>query len=269
VLLLDNFSGHGKLEDLQRLVPSWLKVEFLPENTTSTIQPLDGGIIARLKRVYRRQLLKLLVLWSEDPALTVDAFKKRINVLEAVRMIADAWDSIDAEAITKVWARTVLVSNTLTITQEGMTRARKVELEKLELEVRQGLLGLAATMRGREQQAGEDGIGRLMADMVDEFVTMWLDVDEGAGDEITIEEACASILEQAADEGEDEEGDEEEAPVPAHSEARRMIDELLRFFKHEGTDYGDLVLLNRLQRKVEEMAEEAKRQTVITDFFRV
>jgi hypothetical protein len=55
ILILDNFSSHVKdldLLDFQHLIPI-----FLPPNTTSSTQPLDGGIIASFKLFYRSQLL--------------------------------------------------------------------------------------------------------------------------------------------------------------------------------------------------------------------
>jgi hypothetical protein len=56
LLLLDNFSGHevgvefiGGLEGLSNVRIAWL-----PPNTTSHWQPLDQGIIASFKLLYRR-----------------------------------------------------------------------------------------------------------------------------------------------------------------------------------------------------------------------
>jgi len=48
LLLIDNAPGHVVDEEERAL--SNVKVEFLPPNTTSKIQPMDAGIIAAFKR---------------------------------------------------------------------------------------------------------------------------------------------------------------------------------------------------------------------------
>ena len=58
MLLLDNCPGHGSVSFMQCKVPDWGKIELLPPNTTSIIQPCDGGAIMKLKRRYRRHLLR-------------------------------------------------------------------------------------------------------------------------------------------------------------------------------------------------------------------
>lgn len=52
VLLIDNCSAHGDIE----LLPTLLRmlVIFLPKNTTSRLQPLDAGVIASIKKRYKR-----------------------------------------------------------------------------------------------------------------------------------------------------------------------------------------------------------------------
>ena len=47
LLLLDNFSGHGRPENLPDL--SCVQVELIPPNTTSKLQPMDASIIKCLK----------------------------------------------------------------------------------------------------------------------------------------------------------------------------------------------------------------------------
>ncbi|GBM47482.1 Tigger transposable element-derived protein 6 [Araneus ventricosus] len=51
VLLIDNCTAHIVPSNLQ-----WIKVVFLPPNTTSVLQPMDQGVIRNLKCHYRKQL---------------------------------------------------------------------------------------------------------------------------------------------------------------------------------------------------------------------
>jgi hypothetical protein len=70
LLLIDNAPGHPK--DLYH--PNG-KVIFLPPNTTSLIQPIDGGIIATFKAYYiRRTFQAILDKLDDNPALNVSQF---------------------------------------------------------------------------------------------------------------------------------------------------------------------------------------------------
>ena len=53
ILFVDNAPSHPKDKPLSNV-----KLVFLPANTTSTLQPLDQGIIANLKVNYRKRLLR-------------------------------------------------------------------------------------------------------------------------------------------------------------------------------------------------------------------
>ena len=52
-LLIDNACCHGRIENLPSLRN--VAVLFLPKRTTSRVKPLDAGIIACIKRRYRRR----------------------------------------------------------------------------------------------------------------------------------------------------------------------------------------------------------------------
>jgi hypothetical protein len=50
LLLLDNFSGH-----MVDYTPTNVELLFLPPNTTSVLQPLDGGIICAFKAYFKKK----------------------------------------------------------------------------------------------------------------------------------------------------------------------------------------------------------------------
>ncbi|KNE89028.1 hypothetical protein PSTG_17517, partial [Puccinia striiformis f. sp. tritici PST-78] len=89
LLLLDNFSAH--LKGLEGLSLTNLKVEFLPPNLTSVLQPCDAGIIRAFKAYYRKQFLEFaMTRYEEDPeANGTTVFN--INQLEAMHMARSAW----------------------------------------------------------------------------------------------------------------------------------------------------------------------------------
>ena len=272
MLTLDNFAGHGQLDDLRTVVPSWLHIEFLPENTTSLIQPCDGGIIARFKRNYRKRLLSRLMDMSDrDPNLTVDAFKKAVNVLVACTIATSGWEEIDAESIAKVWRRTLLVGNTYVITAEGMTKARREELESVEAEVRQMLTNMPALIAQQIGTSnGNESSSTSVDQLADELARVWLDFDEDDdGNEITIEEVCHTM----SREKEESEGVEEEEVVDvgaciSHKQALEKLLDVSRYLEVNASDVGDVVLVNRLIEHVRKNTEKTLVQTSLRQYFK-
>ena len=63
-LLLDNTSAHGQSKD----IPDLLNVEviYLPKNATAFLQPLDAGVIASLKKRYRKKQYQSALSLIED-----------------------------------------------------------------------------------------------------------------------------------------------------------------------------------------------------------
>ena len=60
ILLVDNAPSHS----VHGLDLHYVRVEFLPPNTTSEIQPMDTGIIRNFKVHYKRHLMKYYVLFG-------------------------------------------------------------------------------------------------------------------------------------------------------------------------------------------------------------
>ncbi|GBN34879.1 hypothetical protein AVEN_271839-1 [Araneus ventricosus] len=60
LLIVDNCLAHIEVSDLKVI-----RVEFLPPNVTSILQPMDQGVINSLKHIYRRVLLQRVVMGLE------------------------------------------------------------------------------------------------------------------------------------------------------------------------------------------------------------
>ena len=80
---------------------------FLSANTTSLIQPLDQGVLEKVKRCYKRDLL-LRMLNEEDSVsnsanVTVEDLSKTLNIKDAVFMSAKCWDEVGEITIVKSW----------------------------------------------------------------------------------------------------------------------------------------------------------------------
>lgn len=93
LLLVDNCSAHGKKDTLPPLRN--VRVEFLPPNTTSKVQPLDAGVIAWVKAKYKRRLLFRVF----D---NIDMGRKciyNVDVLCALRWAEEEWKACPAQVI--------------------------------------------------------------------------------------------------------------------------------------------------------------------------
>ncbi|KAH7925285.1 DDE-domain-containing protein [Leucogyrophana mollusca] len=93
-LLVDNFSGHNTSYE-----PRNIDLEFFEPNLTSFVQPLDAGIIRCVKAHYRRSFCRRAI--DLDEAGERDIYK--INLLEAMLMAKDAWDSVEPSTIKHCW----------------------------------------------------------------------------------------------------------------------------------------------------------------------
>ena len=77
-----------------------IKVVFLPPNCTSKLQPLDLGIIQSFKLKYTKLMMTHMISQIEDCETARDVCKS-INVLQAIRWIAQAWEAVEPFTIVK------------------------------------------------------------------------------------------------------------------------------------------------------------------------
>lgn len=116
LLTLDNCSSHN----LGELTLSNVNVQFFPANTTSRLQPLDQDIIALLKRAYRIRLVRAAIRAIEE-----DTKIPTWNVLDAIRAIKLAWETISAEAISKCYDKAWKLSNLEDTESQNIVDANK------------------------------------------------------------------------------------------------------------------------------------------------
>lgn len=88
LMFIDNCTAHGDLPKLKNI-----KMEFLPPNTTSKLQPLDQGIIKNFKVLYRKEVVRQFLRDIEDKNPT------KINVLDAMWMASKAWANVTEKTI--------------------------------------------------------------------------------------------------------------------------------------------------------------------------
>nr|XP_006012427.1 PREDICTED: tigger transposable element-derived protein 4-like [Latimeria chalumnae] len=100
-LIVDNCPAHPtvKLNNIE--------ITFLPPNVTSLIQLCDQGIIRTLKAHYRQSnVSKLLAtIDAADCELPADKLAKKIDILGAMLLIKEAWDSVTSGTIVNCFRR--------------------------------------------------------------------------------------------------------------------------------------------------------------------
>ena len=91
ILLLDNCPAHPPKESLvSRCSKVW--AVYLPKNTTSLIQPLDQGVISTFKRLYRKHLVKGMVLQGGS----ITDFLRELNLKDAIPLMSKDWIKISS-----------------------------------------------------------------------------------------------------------------------------------------------------------------------------
>jgi hypothetical protein len=101
LLFIDNCAAHPK--NVSHL--SNVRVEFLPPNMTSVVQPVDQGVIKVLKHQFRKRLVgRMLQLVKITPgARNLNNF--RLSVLDAMHFLAASWGLISAAVISNCFRK--------------------------------------------------------------------------------------------------------------------------------------------------------------------
>ncbi|XP_070581983.1 tigger transposable element-derived protein 4-like [Ptychodera flava] len=87
------------------------KLIFFPPKTTSKLQPLDQGIIAAMKKTYRKRLLRAVLSKAEDESLSANEIARTVNVLDACHWIGRSWNEVTAETITSCFRKAGFPTN--------------------------------------------------------------------------------------------------------------------------------------------------------------
>jgi hypothetical protein len=76
----------------------------LPSNTTALLQPTDQEVIASFKAYYlRRTFERLIEAVNKEDGPTIKEFWKSFSILDAVKIIKDAWNAVTESNLKGVW----------------------------------------------------------------------------------------------------------------------------------------------------------------------
>ena len=231
LFLLANCSAHPHIE------LSNIKLVFLPPNTTSKLQPLDSGIIAQVKALYRKRMLRHILV-EMDEVSTASQLAKSITLLDAVRWLGNAWHAVKPSTCVKCFARC-------------------------------GLVDAASTSPSEEEETIpplEGPYHQLLNNIT------WEDYVQMDDTVATVSEEPAILTDPHAEDDEsDHEGEEAEPePEPAMSskEALQQMKRLITFFSVKG-DSELVAEALKLKRSVEDIRLKEKSQSAqksIKDF---
>ncbi|KAM6435888.1 tigger transposable element-derived protein 1-like [Liasis olivaceus] len=107
LLLMDNAPAHPPaLVDAMDAEYDFIKVKFLPPNTTPLLQPMDQQVICNFKKLYTKALFTRCFNVTEETSLTLTEFwKKHFNVLHCISLIDKAWQDVTCWTLNSAWRK--------------------------------------------------------------------------------------------------------------------------------------------------------------------
>lgn len=229
------------------------KVLYLPPNVTSLIQPMDQGVIETFKRLYRKELLRRLLLNGDEDEESVITLFKKINLKDSAYMAAEAWNSVSAVTLKKAWNK--ILSDIETEENDSPSQSEMV------IEIQE--------IPGFEDVDTED-------------MAAWLQSDEDdPGYQILQDhEIIETFTQQNKDEEDEEreEDDDNDTPTssevaeglkgPSHDVAMECLETAMRWYENqEECDKMQLLNLKRLRDLAAKKRITGLKQKSILDFF--
>lgn len=107
LLLLDNAPAHPpSLEEELQGDLEFIKVKFLPPNTTPLLQPMDQQVIASFKKLYTKALFTRCFHVTNDTDLSLrEYWKDHFNVYHCVQLIEKAWHAVTFRTLKAAWKK--------------------------------------------------------------------------------------------------------------------------------------------------------------------
>lgn len=242
LLLIDNCSAHPEISGLKNI-----KIEFLPPNSTSVIQPMDQGVIRSFKSHYRKQLILMLLDRRERMGTTKNA---NINVLEAIRLMNDAWEEVTSKCISNCFRK-----SGLSWVSEDEKTAEEEETDEEE-DLPQPTANLGISPVEFENYVSID----------DDVLTSNIPTPEDIVQQIQAEAASKN---NEVEEDSDEEEECQAEPPPTYSMALECAEKLQRFLETRGATDDVFRAMSLVRRKITNERDNIKVQSKLTNYFPV
>jgi len=107
LLILDNAPAHPPgLEDDILEEFQFVKVLYLPPNTTPLLQPMDQQVISNFKKLYTKHLFRRCFEVTENTNLTLREFwKDHYNIVVCLCIIDLAWQGVTRRTLNSAWKK--------------------------------------------------------------------------------------------------------------------------------------------------------------------
>ncbi|KAL3977070.1 U1 small nuclear ribonucleoprotein A [Sarotherodon galilaeus] len=105
--IIDNTPAHPSgLEDDILEEFSFIKVLFLPPNTTPFLQPMDQQVISNFKKLYTKHMFKRCSDITESTQLTLREFwKSHFDIVACLKLISLAWREVSCRMLNSAWRK--------------------------------------------------------------------------------------------------------------------------------------------------------------------
>lgn len=107
LLVLDNAPAHPPslqndlLDEFQ-----FIKIQYLPPNTTPLLQPMDQQVISNFKKLYTKGLFEHCFEVTEETNLTLREFwKYHFHIVTSLKIIDKAWDGVTKKTLISAWKK--------------------------------------------------------------------------------------------------------------------------------------------------------------------
>jgi hypothetical protein len=252
LLFLDNATCHMDLP-LQNI-----KLQFLPPNTTSCLQPLDQGIIKVFKGYYRKKLLRH-VLSRIVEVTTPSDVRHCVHVLHAIRWIASAWEEVTIPTIFNCFRKAGFMHIDMLAMQEEDPQIQ--DLDDLRETCEENV---EAFITMDDELATSEEIGDKWEEDLLHQAKRWCEDPAREG----VVDADRDVIDTESDTESDTEDDDESDPprIQTYKQAMQFVDDLFQFALSK-KDEKMLDAVTKLQSVVEERSWETRQQLTLTSLF--
>ncbi|XP_042768073.1 tigger transposable element-derived protein 1-like [Panthera leo] len=107
LLVMDDAPAHppGFEDDLLEEF-EFIKVKFLPPNTTPVLQPMDQQVISNFKQLYTKALFQQCFEVTKGTDLTLREFwQNHFHIVNCLQIIDKAWDGVTKRTLNSAWRK--------------------------------------------------------------------------------------------------------------------------------------------------------------------